>query len=100
MRQENPVELLITIVIYIFIGYALFSIFIGLFPAVIVLCIAAAFIAGVFLLYRYIRSGLFEKGHSSKLDEHGSRKIKASVIEMKEFEPGAEKKAENKDKVH
>jgi F0F1-type ATP synthase assembly protein I len=92
MRQESPAELIISILLYIFIGYAIFSIFAGLFPVLIVLLLASAFIAGVLFLYRLIRQGLFQRANQkSKIDEHGSRKIKASIVEMKEFDQGPKK---------
>lgn len=99
MRQDNTLEALFTTIIYILIGFAFLSLFAGLFPIVLALVIIAAIISGVTMLYRYIRSGSFTRGKlGSKYDEHGSRKIKSSVIEMKEMEDTVKKEGNGEGK--
>ncbi len=92
MHQDNPLETLFTTIIYILIGLAFLSLIAGLFPILLALVIIAAVISGVTMIYHNIRSGSPEKGKiNSKYDEHGSRRIKASVIEMKEIDENVKK---------
>ncbi len=86
MRQSNISNPLTTVFLYILFGALLISFFIGMFPFIIILIIIAACGIGFSFLYQYIRSKINnpENPHS-KYDEHGSRKIKASVIEMKDL---------------
>ncbi|GEM_PF-2355183 len=95
MNQGYKAEDITSTIIYILIAFAFISLFTSFFPLFLALALIASLVSGVSILYRYIRNGSFERGKiNSKYDEHGSRKIKASVIEMKELDEGAKKEPE------
>ncbi|MGA2141726.1 MAG: hypothetical protein ABSG94_04815 [Brevinematales bacterium] len=95
-KESNTPESFFTAVIGIIIALAVISLFTQFFPVVLALLIIAALIPGISMLYRLITTGSAAKERlSSRYDEHGSRRIKASVIEMKD----ADKESAEKDKT-
>lgn len=87
MPRNNPLYIIFTIIIYSFIIYLLIGLFITLLPFLVVFVIIGALIIGVFFIIGYFRSNLIKpQNPKSEFDEFGSRRIKSTIIEMKDSE--------------
>ena len=85
MPRNNPFYIIFTILIYSFIIYLLIGLFVTLVPFLVVFVIIGALIMGIFFIIGYFRSNLIKQGEpKSEFDEFGSRRIKSTIVEMKE----------------
>jgi predicted membrane protein len=83
---------------YGIIGFFLISVFITVFPVLAVLLIVILAVSGILILYRYIKAGIKKAVKPDpEYDEYGSRKIKSSVIDMKESDRLKDRTKQNGD---
>jgi len=76
---------LLTIFIYILLGIVLLTSFVGLFPLfslILIIFLAYSMFQWLFSSYDNYK----RKKEASFYDEHGSRKTKASIIEIREYD--------------
>jgi type III secretory pathway component EscV len=75
---------------YVLAVFVILAVFLSAFPFVFVLIILAFILGGLGILFRNIRTELggakTEKTSKKHFDEFGSRKTKATVIDMQESE--------------
>jgi glycopeptide antibiotics resistance protein len=97
MPRNGILNLIFSILAYLFIGYLAVAFFITVFPLLAVLVAFAAVAALVLYLVSYIQMRPLRR---KNVDEYGNRKTTAEILEMKDAEkPSIDSKAEKKDEM-
>ncbi len=85
MRDGRNVELVINLIILLFVG----SLVVSLIPVFFSLFLFVVFVYGIFIIFRYVTTKVFEK-KAPHYDEQGRRIAKVSIIDIKDSDDSEE----------
>jgi hypothetical protein len=87
MTGNNVLSLVMSIIVYAFLGYLVITLFIGVFPILAILLVLGLIIYAVFSMVNRFRAGVGQAQAKKKFDEYGNRRTKATLVGMEEASP-------------
>lgn len=99
MNGNNVLSVVVTIIIYSFLGFLVIALFFSVFPFLaIILLVILGFYAVTSIVNR-LRTGIGQAQTKKKFDEYGNRRTNATVISMEEADGDKKVTAPVKDKT-
>ncbi len=84
MTGNNILSLILTIILYGFIGYLAIAFLIGVFPLLAVILVIILAVSGVVTAVNFFRAGITRAGVKRTFDDFGNRRTRATVVEITE----------------
>jgi hypothetical protein len=94
MPRNGMLNLIISILTYLFIGYLAIAFFITVFPLLAIIVAIGVVAVLIFYIINYFQ---FKPASRKNMDEFGNRKTTATILEIKDADKLSEPKTEKKE---